>query len=161
MSRTISCCAVPSFLISYKFNPPDDDTPNDIVHTIRTHIAPNGKINVGDALPILYTQSTLGNIRSMPFPFPLNDLALPDDYHHHITLEATPEIEATHKASNHNLMKDSETTIEIAPVIDSPRQHIKRSDVDAYLDQDADCKSKGIQDLEAIEKLDTELFQTY
>jgi hypothetical protein len=77
---------VPEFRISYKFNPPDDDTAEDIIHTISTHIAPEGHLKVGDPLPILYLMDasdaqTHGHVtHSMPFPFPLHDLNSPMDY---------------------------------------------------------------------------------
>ena len=148
--QALSSCAVPSFLISYKFNPPDDDTPNDIVHTIRTHIAPNGRISVGDALPILYTQSALGNIRSMPFPFPLNDLALPGDYHHHITLNATEEINSVQTTGEHSLLKDSETTVEIAPCGASQGQHHTPNNIHT-----------SSPDHRTIGRSKADLFQTY
>ena len=77
---------VPEFRISYKFNPPDDDTTEDIIHTICTHIAPEGHLKVGDPLPILYLMESSdaqkrGHVTySMPFPFPIKDLNTPTDY---------------------------------------------------------------------------------
>ena len=78
--------APPIFRIWYKFNPPDDDNEYDIIHYIDTHISPEGKIKVGDPLPILYagykthSYSPLHITKSMPFPFPLRDLNIPEDY---------------------------------------------------------------------------------
>ncbi len=71
------------FAIYYKFNPPDDDTEFDIIHRIIVHQDPTGRIKEGDPLPILY----IGDgkhpehiTQSMPYPFPMADLDLPDDY---------------------------------------------------------------------------------
>ncbi|MBQ1926004.1 MAG: protein kinase [Proteobacteria bacterium] len=77
----------PTYEITYKFNPPDDDTPDDIFHTIKTHIIPES-LKIGDPLPILYrTQylSTPGKLgphvmQSMPFPLPFSDLDSSTDY---------------------------------------------------------------------------------
>ena len=69
----------PTFKIWYKFNPPDDDNPNDIIHAIVVHRDPKGLIKVGSPLPILY-HATAAGIQSMPYPFPLTDLELPGDY---------------------------------------------------------------------------------
>ena len=75
----------PLWRIYYKFNPPDDASPDDIVHTIETHVMPDGKFKIGDPLPILYAgQATpdgvLQNITSMPFPFPVADMESKEDY---------------------------------------------------------------------------------
>ncbi|MBQ4358832.1 MAG: hypothetical protein II767_01100, partial [Proteobacteria bacterium] len=75
----------PVWRIYYKFNPPDDASPDDIVHTIETHIMPDGKFKIGDPIPILYAgQKTpdgiLQNINSMPFPFPAIDMETKEDY---------------------------------------------------------------------------------
>lgn len=74
----------PTFKITYKFNPPDDDTADDIFHSIHTHINPENRIKVGDPLPILYLTEPGPRgthvTKSMPFPFPLHDLENPLDY---------------------------------------------------------------------------------
>ena len=71
----------PNFKIIYKFNPPDDDTPQDLYHTIITHVDPAGLFKVGDPLPILYEQSRDQHvISSMPFPLPFSDLNDSSDY---------------------------------------------------------------------------------
>lgn len=77
--------ATPMYRISYKFNPPDDDTSEDLIHTITTHVSPEGRFKVGDPLPILYSMTTTENnvkhvTHSMPFPLPLSDLETADDY---------------------------------------------------------------------------------
>ena len=74
----------PTFKIWYKFNPPDDDNPDDIIHSITLHRDPRSLIKVGDSLPILYHFRFLDRghrkIISMPYPFPLEDLEFPEDY---------------------------------------------------------------------------------
>ena len=71
----------PSFKVIYKFNPPDDDTPQDLYHTIITHVDPAGLFKVGDPLPILYQQTLIKHvIASMPYPLPIHDLNAPSDY---------------------------------------------------------------------------------
>ncbi|MBQ8038037.1 MAG: serine/threonine protein kinase [Proteobacteria bacterium] len=69
------CNQPAAFHIRYKFNPPDDDNPNDL---IRTYICPNEPdIHPGDPLPILYMMDLKNhkNVTSMPFPIPLNDVS--------------------------------------------------------------------------------------
>ncbi|MBQ8036885.1 MAG: serine/threonine protein kinase, partial [Proteobacteria bacterium] len=75
----------PKFRIYYKFNPPDDDCENDLIHYVDTHRDPEGLFKVGDPLPILYcgTQGAgqvLHVTESMPYPFPLDDLEVDGDY---------------------------------------------------------------------------------
>ncbi|MBQ8035613.1 MAG: serine/threonine protein kinase [Proteobacteria bacterium] len=75
----------PIFRIYYKFNPPDDESLEDIVHTVETHIMPDGKFKIGDPLPILYAgqmdpSGVLKNITSIPFPFPTSDMETKYDY---------------------------------------------------------------------------------
>ncbi|MBR4984197.1 MAG: serine/threonine protein kinase [Proteobacteria bacterium] len=70
-------CEQPAeFHIRYKFNPPDDNNPNDL---IRTYISPNmPNLHPGDPLPILYlihkTIRGAHDVISMPFPIPLQDI---------------------------------------------------------------------------------------
>ena len=68
---------VPTFKITYVFNPPDDLRPDDIVHTFYTHTDPSEFCEVGDVLPILYmikNQKTSDEtVYSMPFPLVLDD----------------------------------------------------------------------------------------
>ena len=68
---------MPTFVLSYKFNPPDDADPEPLTHTIKIHFSPEGKIKVGDPLPILYyiDPDDSAYVVSMPFPYPLNDIA--------------------------------------------------------------------------------------
>ena len=77
----------PAFEIKYKFNPPDDDNPNDLFRTY-TASCPQ-KIQVGDPLPILYLikdpQTPPQNntpipkqVIAMPFPFPFKDYSALD-----------------------------------------------------------------------------------
>ena len=44
----------PAFKVEYKFNPPDDSDPNDLVHFIIVREVPETFLKVGDPLPILY-----------------------------------------------------------------------------------------------------------
>ena len=81
---TFVSSAPPAFKIKYKFNPPDDNNPDDL---IRTYIASRPpKIHPGDPIPILYLikdddnskKSKKNNNRpksviAMPFPFPFKD----------------------------------------------------------------------------------------
>ena len=72
----------PAFKIKYKFNPPDDDNPDDL---IRTYIASRPpKIHPGDPIPILYLikdddkskkrkKNKPKSVVAMPFPFPFKD----------------------------------------------------------------------------------------
>ena len=77
-------CCLPDFKVSYKFNPPDDDLEEDVVHTMIIHRDPEGLFKVGDPLPILYicdgNGKTLHVTESMPYPFPLGDLEWFYDY---------------------------------------------------------------------------------
>ena len=67
---------VPTFVVSYKFNPPDDADPDPLTHTIRIHFSPEGRIKPGDPLPILYyiDPDDCAYVVSMPFPYPLDDI---------------------------------------------------------------------------------------
>ena len=67
---------LPTFRVSYIFNPPDDARSEDIKHHFDMHIEPEGHLKVGDPLPILYyidTQSRMERVTSMPFPIVLDD----------------------------------------------------------------------------------------
>ncbi|MBO4351487.1 MAG: serine/threonine protein kinase [Proteobacteria bacterium] len=71
----------PRFVISYKFNPPDDVREEDLIHQYICHEAPEGHYAVGDQIPILYTITRLYSteqVLSIPFPFPMYD-ATPDE----------------------------------------------------------------------------------
>ncbi len=71
----------PCFVISYKFNPPDDIREEDLIHQYKCHEAPEGHYAVGDQIPILYTITRLYSteqVLSIPFPFPMYD-ATPDE----------------------------------------------------------------------------------
>lgn len=75
----------PKFRVYYKFNPPDDDWEDDLVHYVDTHRDPEGLFKEGDPLPILYDGQKVPDkpmhvTTSMPYPFPLEDLELPEDY---------------------------------------------------------------------------------
>ncbi|MBQ9394173.1 MAG: serine/threonine protein kinase [Proteobacteria bacterium] len=80
----------PCFKVRYKFNPPDDDLQEDIMHTMIIHREPDGIFKVGDPLPILYicqvdaSRHVLHVTESMPYPLPLQDLEKPEDYIGHI-----------------------------------------------------------------------------
>lgn len=68
---------LPTFEVSYKFNPPDDAREEDLVHTFLTHVEPEGHYQIGDPLPILYYIHHLASkedVFSIPFPMPLNEI---------------------------------------------------------------------------------------
>ena len=79
----------PMFIISYKFNPPDDHQSADLIHTIKTHIPPEEHYKVGDPFPILYLVDSgrssyrqargFETVTSMPFPLALSDIAENDN----------------------------------------------------------------------------------
>ena len=74
---------VPSFKITYRFNPPDDSNPDDLVHQITVHDDPDEWIKPGDPLPILYRIFHHDNkeyVSSMPYPFPLDSLVDVQDF---------------------------------------------------------------------------------
>ena len=68
----------PQFKLTYKFNPPDDEKAEDLVHHIYTHLPPENHFKAGDPLPILYRIYRDKNHReivdSMPYPLPLDDI---------------------------------------------------------------------------------------
>jgi len=74
-------CAPVQYRISYKFNPPDDDNPNDLIHEITLRYNPEKTLHVGDALPILYyiNPKNLADVISMPFPYPVEKLMARSD----------------------------------------------------------------------------------
>ncbi len=65
-----------SYRISYKFNPPDDASPDDLVHSVTVRYDAQASLHIGDALPILYDINPKDNsdVTSMPFPFPLGKI---------------------------------------------------------------------------------------
>ncbi len=68
----------PMFEVSYKFNPPDDEKSEDLVHSFFSHTEPDEHYQVGDPLPILYAlyrdDHNVEHVDSMPFPIPLHDI---------------------------------------------------------------------------------------
>ena len=67
----------PEFKVKYKFNPPNDSDPNDLVHTIIVREPPESFLKVGDPLPILYYIKSDGvdeHVYSIPFPIVLSDV---------------------------------------------------------------------------------------
>ncbi len=68
----------PLFKITYKFNPPDDEKTEDLVHHIYTHLPPEEHFKAGDPLPILYRiykdEYGFEIVDSMPYPLPLDDI---------------------------------------------------------------------------------------
>ena len=72
---------IPSFVITYKFNPPDDSLSEELVHKVIIHRDPNGHLSPGDPLPILYRIDPKNNrkVCSMPFPFAMCDVANYDE----------------------------------------------------------------------------------
>ncbi len=67
---------IATFVVEYQFNPPDDADPEPLVHQIKIHFSPEGKIKPGDPLPILYyiDPDDAAYVISMPFPYPLADI---------------------------------------------------------------------------------------
>ena len=70
----------PRFVIRYKFNPPDDDNDNDVIHQCVVHTEPENHYKPGDPLPILYLNACIHKndyqvygVYSMVFPFPHED----------------------------------------------------------------------------------------
>ena len=67
----------PAFKVEYKFNPPDDSDPNDLIHSITVREVPETFLKVGDPLPILYRihkDGMLEHVYSIPFPMILSDV---------------------------------------------------------------------------------------
>ena len=75
----------PQFKLTYKFNPPDDDNPDDLYHTIIVHSDYSETLKAGDPLPILYYINPQDNmdVMSMPFPYPLKDFFSYNDMIHY------------------------------------------------------------------------------
>ncbi len=66
---------VPTWRLTYSFNPPDDSSPDPLVHTTKTHTIPKN-LKEGDLIPILYNiQNRKGNefVSSLPYPCPTDD----------------------------------------------------------------------------------------
>ncbi|MBO4351807.1 MAG: hypothetical protein J6A01_12810 [Proteobacteria bacterium] len=74
----------PAFKLIYKFNPPDDNNPEDLYHTIMVHSDFSETLKEGDPLPILYYINPKDNldVMSMPFPYPLHDFLSYQDMIH-------------------------------------------------------------------------------
>ena len=117
----------PLFKISYKFNPPDDEKEEDLVHEIYTHIEPENHYHPGDPLPILYriykNDENYEVVDSMPFPIPLNDVFLDNNVFYHLDNEAisTQHLNAEmskkfhsirQKAKNDHAMKELQKSLE-------------------------------------------------
>ena len=64
-----------TFIIRYKFNPPDDSSPLDLVHEITTYTDCEDTLKPGDLIPILYYINPDDNreVISTPFPVPFQD----------------------------------------------------------------------------------------
>ncbi|MBO4350618.1 MAG: hypothetical protein J6A01_06730, partial [Proteobacteria bacterium] len=74
--------SVPTFLLKYKFNPPDDESEFDLMHSVCMHIEPNHACEPGALLPILYRiykDENGEHVDSMPFPLPLDQMEFSDD----------------------------------------------------------------------------------
>ena len=72
----------PTFLLKYKFNPPDDESEFDLMHSVYMHIEPNRACSAGAPLPILYRiykDETGEHVDSMPFPLPLEQVEFWED----------------------------------------------------------------------------------
>ena len=81
----------PLFKITYKFNPPDDEKAEDLIHHIYTHLPPDNHLKTGDPLPILYriykNEDDLEIVVSMPYPLPLDDISELSNAVYHISRE--------------------------------------------------------------------------
>ena len=81
----------PLFKITYKFNPPDDEKSEDLIHHIYTHLPPENHFKTGDPLPILYriykNEDDLEIVDSMPYPLPLDDIGELSNAVYHISRE--------------------------------------------------------------------------
>ncbi len=69
----------PKFKVRYKFNPPDDSNPNDLIHEITVSEAPGESFKAGAPLPILYRiynekKNDIEHVDSIPFPLVLSDI---------------------------------------------------------------------------------------
>ena len=60
----------PSWRITYRFNPPDDDSPDDLIRSVETHVNPD--VRESDLIPILYRITEEG-VYSAPYPIPVTD----------------------------------------------------------------------------------------
>ena len=81
----------PLFKITYKFNPPDDEKAEDLVHHMYTHLPPDNHFKAGAPLPILYriykNEDDLEIVDSMPYPLPLDDIGELSNAVYHISRE--------------------------------------------------------------------------
>ena len=70
--------STPAFKVYYKFNPPDDEREEDLIHVYITQTEPEGHYKAGDPLPILYQiyrdDNNIEHVVSMPYPFPLGEV---------------------------------------------------------------------------------------
>ena len=73
----------PYILVKYKFNPPDDEREDDLVHIIKLREMPEAFLKKGDPLPILYRiyrdKLHQEHVDSMPFPIVLSDICYLSD----------------------------------------------------------------------------------
>jgi serine/threonine protein kinase len=110
---TVSYCyhAAPTFKIDYKFNPPDDESAEDLIHTIYTHIPPEGRYKVGDPLPILYRiykdHYDFEFVDSMPFPLPIFDIFLDYNAFYHISSLERVQLTMQKQNKNNSIPSDS------------------------------------------------------
>ena len=100
----------PLFKITYKFNPPDDEKAEDLVHHIYTHLPPDNHFKAGAPLPILYriykNEDDLEIVDSMPYPLPIDDIGDLSNAVYHISREdrrneETRRIRICQKVRNH------------------------------------------------------------
>lgn len=66
-------------MTSLSFNLPDDLSPDNLIHTVETHVKPD--VKEGDLLPILYLIQNKKNVEkvySSPYPLPVGDVLNPD-----------------------------------------------------------------------------------
>ena len=73
----------PYILVKYKFNPPDDEREDDLVHKIKLREMPETFLKKGDPLPILYRiyrdKLHQEHVDSLPFPLVLSDITYLSD----------------------------------------------------------------------------------
>ncbi len=73
--RVTSQSRVP-FRLRYRFNPPDDASPDDLIHCITIYNHQSEGLEPGTPIPILYyiDPEDNSNVLSMPYPFPFKEI---------------------------------------------------------------------------------------
>ena len=89
----------PLFRIEYRFNPGNDENPEDLTHAVYTRTPPEDHYRVGDALPILYLVEfshqngrKTSTVYSTPFPLPMHGSLSLDGLVGQSTVECRPRM---------------------------------------------------------------------